>query len=63
MNDEDYFVVEAMEKFGGSFVKALANMCRHADPINLQKIKRAWPEYWEEYTKMAAKIKQRNEES
>jgi len=53
MNEKDFAVVEAMEKYGGSFVQALAELCHRADHINLQKIKDTWSEYWEEYTKMA----------
>lgn len=49
MDEEDFQVVEAMEKYGGSFVKALAQLCHRADPVNLQKIKYTWPDYWEEY--------------
>lgn len=53
MNEEDHKVVEAMEKYGGSFVKALANAARHADVHNLRKIKNAWIDYWEQYKKMS----------
>lgn len=53
MNDQDYRVVEAMEKYGGSFVKALAEAARRADSTNLAKIKATWPEYWQQYTEMA----------
>lgn len=52
MSEEDIVVVEAMEKYGGSFVKALAALCYRADHINLQKIKSTWPEYWAEYKEM-----------
>lgn len=45
----NYWTIEAMSKYGGSFVKALAEMARRADPQNLAKIKAAWPEYWTEY--------------
>lgn len=55
MNEEDYKVVEAMEKYGGSFVESLAKACYQADPINLMKIKTTWPNYWAEYTAMASK--------
>lgn len=55
MNEEDFAIVSAMEKYGGSFVKALAELCHRADHINLAKIKETWSEYWEEYTKMAEK--------
>ena len=37
MTPQDLKTVENMEKYGGSFVKALAVLARHADPINLQK--------------------------
>jgi pyruvate/2-oxoacid:ferredoxin oxidoreductase beta subunit len=49
MNDEDFVMVEAMERYGGSFVKSLANCFFHADDINFDKLKRAFPEYWKEY--------------
>lgn len=53
--DEDLLIIDAMEKYGGSFVKALGNAARHADAINLAKIKRNWPFYWDEYREMAIK--------
>lgn len=52
MDEQDYHTVEMMEKFGGSFVKALAELARRADQPNLRKIKIAWTEYWSEYGKM-----------
>jgi len=53
MNEEDYRVVEAMERYGGSFVQALALLCFRADHVNLNKIKATWPEYWLQYSEMA----------
>lgn len=53
MNEEDYKIIEAMEKYGGSFVKALANAARHADNYNLGKIRQNWKEYWDTYREMA----------
>lgn len=53
MSDADLAVVETMEKYGGSFVKALAALCYRADPQNLEKIKYTWADYWLEYTEMA----------
>ena len=41
-------VVWAWERFGGSFVKGLAQALMHADPINTKKIHDTWPEYWKE---------------
>jgi hypothetical protein len=53
MNDQDLKTVEAMEKYGGSFVVALAQAMRRADRTNLDKLKTAFPEYWTQYTQMA----------
>ena len=53
MNDTDLAVVEAMEKYGGSFVKALAACAHRADPKNLAKLKLAFADYWFEYDEMA----------
>jgi len=44
-----------MEKFGGSFVQALAKCFYKADPINFQKLKNSFPEYWEQYKKIQYK--------
>jgi hypothetical protein len=53
MTDIDLDVIEAMEKYGGSFVVALAQAARRADANNLAKLKAAFPEYWQQYTEMA----------
>lgn len=53
MNEEDFKTVEAMGKYGGSFVKALAELCHRADSDNLQKIKNTWFEYWKQYEEMS----------
>lgn len=55
MDDQDIEVFEAMEKYGGSFVKALATAMARADAINLAKLKAAFPEYWQQYSEMAEK--------
>lgn len=53
MDDEkSYLVVEAMEKYGGSFIQSLAMAFRHADSINFNKLKNAFPEYWKQYEDM-----------
>ena len=52
MSAEDVKVIQAMIRFGGSFVKALGQAAFAADPENLQKIKDTWPEYWQRYTEM-----------
>lgn len=52
MNEEDFKIINTMKRFGGSFVLRLAQLAEHADPENLSKIKKTWPEYWEQYKKM-----------
>ncbi len=54
LTELDYATVEAMEKYGGSFVQALAALIRCADNINFKKLKKAFPEYWKQYEDMAA---------
>jgi pyruvate/2-oxoacid:ferredoxin oxidoreductase beta subunit len=58
MTDEEFEVVEAMSKYGGSFVQALAECFHRADSNNFEKLKNAFPEYWKQYEEMAAKDKQ-----
>jgi len=55
MNEQDCNTVDAMEKHGGSFVKALATLCRHADPFNLDLVKITWARYWKQYEEMGNK--------
>lgn len=49
-------VAHAMIKWGGSFVNALGLALMKADRNNAQKIKDAFPEYWEEYLKRSEKL-------
>jgi len=53
MNEQDYKTVEAMERYGGSFVQTLAQLARRADPHNLRLIKGTWSHYWQQYEAMA----------
>lgn len=59
MNELYQETIVQMEARGGSFVKALANACRYADPINLEKIKSAFPDYWRKYQTAAEQELQR----
>lgn len=52
MGDKDLDIIEAMEKYGGSFVSHLAAAAKHADSKNLAKLKAAFPEYWKQYAEM-----------
>lgn len=44
-----------MERFGGSFAKALAKALFYADLDNARKIKATWPELWDTYLKWGIK--------
>lgn len=47
--DEKVTVAYNMINHGGGFVQALGHAIYNADPINTNKIKNTWPEYWEQY--------------
>lgn len=53
MEESDLRITEAMEKYGGSFVKALAVAARRADPYNLGKLRQTFKEYWSTYDEMS----------
>ena len=46
---EMYEMICRMKQYGGSFVVALSNAFRMADPINKSKLLNAFPEYVNEY--------------
>lgn len=50
--DEVISVSKAMIKYGGSFVESLGKALQQADLINQQKIKNAFPAYYEKYKEM-----------
>lgn len=49
MNAHELAVVDAMSKFGGGFVKALAECFRRADSRNFARLKATFADYWTEY--------------
>ena len=53
--EKDIRVIEAMEKYGGSFVKALAECFRRADNNNYEKLKAVFTNYFNEYRIMSNK--------
>jgi hypothetical protein len=53
VTQEDFKVVEAMEKFGGSFVQALAAAFRRADTNNFIKLVGTFSDYYNQYREMA----------
>lgn len=52
-HDERLRASEAMRKYGGSFVAALGAALLCADLDNTQRIKSAFPEYWDKYSRLS----------
>lgn len=62
MNDEEkYWMGQAMETFGGSFVKALKRCMECADMYNLERLFTAFPEIVTKYREMGMTLKERHE--
>lgn len=55
MDHEKFVVAENMQNYGGGFVQSLGIALMKADQFNAQKIKDAFPEYWEKYKKLGEK--------
>lgn len=51
--DQEYCMRRAMQVYGGSFVKKLAECFAAADSQNTAKLLAAFPEYVEKYLKLA----------
>jgi hypothetical protein len=49
----DSDVVNAMIRYGGSFVKRLGDAFLAADAVNFRKLRDTFPEYWEQYYEAA----------
>lgn len=50
LNEKEFKTVENMDKYGGSFVQALAALFHHADCTNKQILINTFPRYWEHYS-------------
>lgn len=53
-HDADLNTIAAMQQWGGHFVRQLAELALRADYHNLQRLKAAWPEYWQRYEQLHA---------
>jgi hypothetical protein len=49
----EFDVVEAMRRYGGSFVQALAVCWQRADIVNRHRLEDAFPDIWAEYQRLA----------
>jgi hypothetical protein len=56
VNVTDRDVARTMQEYGGSFVRALGAAALAADPVNLKKIRDAFPDYWANYARMAQQL-------
>lgn len=56
----DAHVTRAMVVYGGSFVSALGKLWPLADDNNRARLKAAFPEYWEQYHKLAVLQQERS---
>jgi hypothetical protein len=45
-----------MIEHGGSFVSKLGAAALVADPVNLKKVRDAFPDYWANYARMAQQL-------
>lgn len=53
----DAETVHAMRQYGGSFVRALADLWLCADPLNQARVKLAFGDYFDRYREVAAQPK------
>jgi pyruvate/2-oxoacid:ferredoxin oxidoreductase beta subunit len=53
MTTTERATLDAMQKYGGSFIKALAACYIAADPSNRKIIQEAWSYYWQQYAAIA----------
>ena len=53
----DYLILDAMQKYGGSFVKQLATLAYLADSTNFEKLKVTFSNYWVEYERFLPKTR------
>jgi hypothetical protein len=54
----DEQILQAMERYGGSFIQALVVLYRKADPTNQRKLTVAFHDYFVEYDDLAKLTKQ-----
>lgn len=52
-------VIEAMETMGGGFVSRLAMAWMRADDDNHERLRSAFPEYWEQYAELARRDREK----
>lgn len=58
---DDFEVIEAMTRYGGSFIKHIGEAASCADMRNMAKIKAMWTEEWNQYASFVKKEARKNE--
>ena len=61
LNQQGFDVSQTMIKYGGSFAQKLGEALQHADTDNTQRIYDAFPELWEQYLRMSAMIREKDD--
>lgn len=56
-SDTKYWMIQAMQMHGGSFIKSLAMAWLRADHVNAKRLETTFPEYVKEYTKLGQMMK------
>ncbi|OGH59742.1 MAG: hypothetical protein A3G34_07975 [Candidatus Lindowbacteria bacterium RIFCSPLOWO2_12_FULL_62_27] len=63
--DEEFerrrWTIAAMHKYGGGFVRRLAELASCADLVELGKIKATWSKEWDEYELVGKQMEERGE--
>ena len=52
----DEQVTEAMMRFGGGFVAGIGSLWRRGDARNRERLKAAFPDFWESYADMTKNL-------
>ena len=46
---KNYKIIEAMQRYGGSFSRSIGSALRYADEINYKRLVKAFPDLMEQY--------------
>ena len=54
--NDDIVILDAMDAYGGSFVKSIALAARVADSENYNRLRSAFPDLWDRYATYALRF-------
>ena len=60
--NNDQKILEAMQRYGGSFASAVAVAAQRADMSNYSRLKAAFPDLWGEYLQLAEQLERNRAE-